>query len=81
MTKRAVICLQESIRSRFLRKGLGIIIVCHWVLFEEMNRVFFQLSDGRATVIPCHTDEEIGQVLLCRILRDIGMKPELLSTY
>lgn len=43
---------------------------------QKGSHVFFQHSDGRATVVPFHAGEDIGRGLLRKILRDIGMEPE-----
>ena len=37
-------------------------------------------ADGRATAVAVHADETIGPGLLAKMLRDVGMSREALST-
>jgi predicted RNA binding protein YcfA (HicA-like mRNA interferase family) len=43
---------------------------------QRGSHVFYQHPDGRATVFPFHSGEDIGRGLLRKILRDIGIEPE-----
>lgn len=43
---------------------------------QKGSHVFFQHRDGRATVVPFHTGEDIGRGLLRKILRDMQVEPE-----
>lgn len=43
---------------------------------QKGSHVFFQHSDGRSTVVPFHSGENIGRGLLRKILRDIQLEPE-----
>lgn len=40
------------------------------------SHAYFQHEDGRATVVPFHSAEDIGRGLLRKILRDIRLDPE-----
>jgi predicted RNA binding protein YcfA (HicA-like mRNA interferase family) len=48
--------------------------------FEEIRQKgshkFFAHSDGRTTVIPDHTGEDLGRGLIRKILQDIELSPE-----
>jgi predicted RNA binding protein YcfA (HicA-like mRNA interferase family) len=47
---------------------------------QRGSHVFLKHDDGRATVVPIHSGETIGQGLLSKILRDVEMtKDELLK--
>ena len=48
--------------------------------FKEMRQkgshLFFQHSDGRTTLVPIHSGEDIGRGLLRQILREIDVSPD-----
>ena len=43
---------------------------------QKGSHIFFQHSDGRSTLIPFHSREDIGRGLLRQILREIEVAPE-----
>ncbi len=43
------------------------------------SHIFFKHSDGRATLVPRHSGEDIGRGLLRQILREINLTPEEFS--
>jgi len=43
--------------------------------------ICFKHPDGRFTLVPCHSREDIGRGLLRQILREIELSPEELSRY
>lgn len=43
---------------------------------QKGSHIFFQHSDGRSTLVPYHSKEDIGRGLLRQILREIEMTPE-----
>jgi predicted RNA binding protein YcfA (HicA-like mRNA interferase family) len=48
---------------------------------QKGSHVFMQHPDGRATVVPVHTGETIGQGLLAKILKDVEMtKDDLIKS-
>ncbi len=40
------------------------------------SHVFYQHPDGRATVVPFHSGEDVSRGLLRKVLRDVGIKSE-----
>lgn len=40
------------------------------------SHIFLKHIDGRATVVPRHSGEDIGKGLLRQILRDVNISPE-----
>jgi len=61
-------------------KGKEVISLLEKIGFiEERQRgshVFLKHPDGRATVVPVHSGETIGQGLLSKILRDVELTKE-----
>jgi len=43
---------------------------------QRGSHVFYRHSDGRTTSIPFHGGEDIGPVLLSKILKEIGLERE-----
>jgi predicted RNA binding protein YcfA (HicA-like mRNA interferase family) len=43
---------------------------------QRGSHLLLQHPDGRTTVIPIHSGEEIGKGLLMKILKDIGLTKE-----
>ena len=43
---------------------------------QKGSHTFWQHSDGRTTVIPIHSGEELGRGLIRKILRDIDITLE-----
>jgi len=41
----------------------------------------FQHNDGRFTLVPCHSGEDIGRGLLRQIMREINVSPEEFSKF
>lgn len=40
------------------------------------SHVFLRHADGRSTVIPIHSGEDVGRGLLIKILKDVGLTRE-----
>jgi len=61
-------------------KGIKLIKVLAKVGFfpvrQRGSHVILKHADGRVTVVPVHSGEEIGRGLLSRILKDVGMSRE-----
>ena len=61
-------------------KARNIIYVLRQLGFYEVRQkgahIFFQHPDGRCTLIPRHSGEDIGRGLLRQILREIKLTPE-----
>lgn len=43
---------------------------------QKGSHIFFKHSDGRTTLVPFHSKEDIGRGLLRQILREIKISPE-----
>ena len=43
---------------------------------QRGSHVILKHTDGRITVVPVHSGEEIGRGLLTRILKDVGLSRE-----
>lgn len=43
---------------------------------QKGSHLFFEHSDGRTTVVPMHSREDIGRGLLRQILREIEVTPD-----
>ncbi|PKP59670.1 MAG: hypothetical protein CVT88_04925 [Candidatus Altiarchaeales archaeon HGW-Altiarchaeales-1] len=43
---------------------------------QKGSHVFYRHSDGRTTTIPFHGNQEIGPVLLAKILKDVELTRE-----
>ncbi len=43
---------------------------------QKGSHVFYRHPDGRCTTIPFHGNQEIGTVLLCKILKEIKVGRE-----
>lgn len=43
---------------------------------QRGSHVILKHADGRVTVVPVHSGEEIGRGLLSRILKDVGLSRE-----
>ncbi len=56
--------------SRILRH-LGFVLVR-----QKGSHAYFRHTDGRATVIPMHSGEDLGRGLIRAILRDVEISPE-----
>jgi len=56
--------------ARFLRRR-GFVVAR-----QAGSHVFFEHADGRTTVVPHHSGEDIGPGLLRKILRDVAIEPE-----
>lgn len=48
---------------------------------QKGSHVFFKHSDGRTTVVPKHSREDIGRGLLRQILREVNISPKNFSKY
>jgi len=48
---------------------------------QRGSHIFFQHPDGRSTLIPSHSGEDIGRGLLRQILREVEISPEEFSKY
>ena len=61
-------------------KARNIIYVLRQLGFYEARQkgahIFFQHPDGRCTLVPRHSGEDIGRGLLRQILREIKLTPE-----
>ena len=61
-------------------KAREVIKVLKRMGFFELRRrgshIFFKHSDGRSTVVPYHSKEDIGKGLFRQILKDIEIEPE-----
>ena len=61
-------------------KAKDLIRVLNKFEFKEMRQrgshLFFQHSDGRTTIVPIHSGEDIGRGLLRQILREIDVSPD-----
>ena len=43
---------------------------------QNGSHIFFKHPDGRSTVVPNHSNEDIGKGLLRQILREVELGPE-----
>jgi len=43
---------------------------------QKGSHAFYRHADGRTTLVPIHSGEQIGRGLLRQILREIEMSPE-----
>lgn len=43
---------------------------------QQGSHIFFKYPDGKTTVVPLHTNQDIGRGLLRKILDDIQMTPQ-----
>ncbi len=43
---------------------------------QKGSHLFFKHNDGRTTIVPMHSGEEISRGLLRQILREIDLTPE-----
>lgn len=48
---------------------------------QSGSHIFFRHKDGRTTLVPQHSREDIGKGLFHEILRDINMTVEEFSEY
>ncbi|MDD5738535.1 MAG: type II toxin-antitoxin system HicA family toxin [Candidatus Pacebacteria bacterium] len=48
---------------------------------QKGSHLCFQHSDGRFTLVPCHSGEDIGRGLLRQILREINVSPVEFSNF
>ena len=66
-------------------KARDIMRVLHLLGFEQIRQkgshVSFQHPDGRTTLVPRHSGEDIGRGLLSQILREIEITPEEFLEY
>jgi len=61
-------------------KAKDLIKILGEIGFREMRQrgshLFFQHPDGRTTLVPIHSNEDIGRGLLRRILRETDISPD-----
>jgi len=66
-------------------KARQLIRVLHSLGFREIRQsgshIFFEHRDGRTTLVPKHSGEDIGRGLLRQILREIEMTPDAFSEF
>ena len=48
---------------------------------QKGSHLCLQHSDGRFTLVPCHSGEDIGRGLLRQILREINVSPAEFSKF
>lgn len=68
MTKLAIISAENM--KRILKH------LCFTQKRQVGNHVFFEHTDGRCTVVPFHSNEDLARGLIQKILRDIDIKPD-----
>ena len=66
-------------------KAKDIIAVLQKIGFENVRQrgshIFFRHMDGRTTLVPQHSNEDIGKGLLSKILKEIKLAPKEFLEY
>ena len=66
-------------------KAKDIIAVLQKIGFENVRQrgshIFFRHMDGRTTLVPQHSNEDIGKGLLRKILKEIKLAPKEFLEY
>ena len=66
-----------SLKSKDIIRALNKMGFCK--IRQKGSHMFFKHPDGRFTLVPHHSNEDIGKGLLRQILREINISPKELA--